>query len=102
MQKNRSQSLAAAGYQQISQDDADQASFSDTCDRSDRLDAEISPTPLPYGAIAALCLGRVAEGILFSLIFPYINSMIHELGVPEKDVGKWSALAVSIVPGLTD
>lgn len=55
-------------------------------------------TPLPYAPIAALCLGRIVEGMMFSLIFPYINAMVHDLGVAEEDVGKWSAAAVSHRP----
>jgi MFS family permease len=42
-------------------------------------------------------MGRIAEGMLFSLIFPYINAMVHELGVAEENVGKWSAAAVSML-----
>jgi hypothetical protein len=52
-------------------------------------------TPLPYAPIIALSLGRIAEGLLYSVIFPYVNQLVSELGVPDKDVGKWSAAAVS-------
>jgi hypothetical protein len=51
-------------------------------------------TPLPYAQILALCLGRIAEGMMFTIILPYINEMVHVMGV-KGDVGKWSAAAVS-------
>lgn len=51
-------------------------------------------TPLPYAQILALCLGRIAEGMMFTIILPYINEMVHSMGVKEEDVGKWSAAAV--------
>jgi hypothetical protein len=54
-------------------------------------------TPLPYSPIIALCLSRVAEGMMFSVILPYINEMVHGMGVEEEDVGRWSAAAVSLV-----
>lgn len=57
-------------------------------------------TPLPYSPIIALCLSRIAEGMMFSVVLPYINEMVHGMGVKEEDVGKWSAAAVS--PALTD
>lgn len=58
-------------------------------------------TPLPYPSIIALCLGRVAEGLMFSVILPYINEMVHSMGVASENVGKWSAAAVSLsYPGL--
>lgn len=53
-------------------------------------------TPLPYLPIVALALGRVAEGLMYSVCFPYINKLISELGVRDEDVGKWSAAAVSL------
>lgn len=55
---------------------------------------EDEPTPLPYPPIIALCAGRVVEGLIFSVIFPYINAQVHDIGVAEEDVGKWSAAAV--------
>ena len=60
-------------------------------------DKPVQPTvtPLPYRSILALCLGRVADGMMFTIILPYINEMVHGMGVDEEDVGKWSAAAVS-------
>ena len=57
-------------------------------------------TPLPYPAIIALCMGRFAEGLMFGVILPYINEMVHGMGVKQEDLGKWSAAAVS--SGLPD
>lgn len=44
---------------------------------SDCIDDKHESTPLPYPSIIALCLGRVAEGMMFSVILPYINEMVH-------------------------
>lgn len=52
-------------------------------------------TPVPYAKMSSLFVSRVAEGMIYSVILPYINEMIHGLGVAEKDVGVWSATAVS-------
>lgn len=60
-----------------------------------RQDASHPPNPLPYPIIFALCMGRFAEGLMFGVILPYINEMVHGMGVKEADLGKWSAAAVS-------
>ena len=54
-------------------------------------------TPLPYPQILALCLGRIAEGMMFTVILPYINQMVHLMGVKEENVGRWSAAAVCLL-----
>lgn len=54
-------------------------------------------TPVPYLKLLPLCIARVAEGMIGSVIFPYINEMILSFGVNENDVGVWSAIAVSLV-----
>lgn len=54
-------------------------------------------TPVPYMKLFPLCLSRLSEGFIYSVVFPYINQMIHEMGIEEKKVGVWSATAVSIV-----
>lgn len=54
-------------------------------------------TPVPYTKLLPLCLARIAEGMMFSIIFPYVNEMILSFGVNENDVGIWSAIAVSRV-----
>ncbi|GMK59936.1 hypothetical protein CspeluHIS016_0901530 [Cutaneotrichosporon spelunceum] len=53
------------------------------------------PTPLPVLKILPLCIARMAEGLIFAVIFPYINEMMHDMGVPEESVGLWSATAES-------
>jgi hypothetical protein len=52
-------------------------------------------TPTPYAKLLPLCLARIAEGMVGSIIFPYVNEMILSFGVNENDVGIWSAIAVS-------
>lgn len=56
-------------------------------------------TPVPYLKALPLLLSRVSEGLVFSVIFPYINEMFLSFGVPEKSVGVWSATAVSLICG---
>lgn len=58
---------------------------------------KMDPNPVPYKKIFPLCLSRMAEGMIYSIIFPYINEMIRGLGVEEKKVGVWSAMAVSVL-----
>lgn len=67
----------------------------DTSHTLEHDDTTSKAIPLPYGPIIALSLGRIAEGLLYSVIFPYVNQLVSELGVPEEDVGRWSAAAVS-------
>lgn len=55
-------------------------------------------TDVPYLKLLPLCIARIAEGMIGSVIFPYINEMILSFGVNENDVGVWSAVAVSIPP----
>ncbi|KAI9635727.1 major facilitator superfamily domain-containing protein [Dioszegia hungarica] len=50
---------------------------------------------VPYVKIFPLCLSRVAEGMIFAVILPYINEMIRGFGVEEKKVGVYSAMAES-------
>lgn len=52
-------------------------------------------TDVPYLKLLPLCIARIAEGMIGSVIFPYINEMILSFGVNEKNVGVWSAVAVS-------
>ena len=52
-------------------------------------------TAVPYLKLLPLCIARIAEGMIGSVIFPYINEMILSFGVNEKNVGVWSAVAVS-------
>lgn len=52
-------------------------------------------TPVPYAKLLPLCLARSAEGMIASIIMPYVNEMILSFGVNENDVGIWSAIAVS-------
>ena len=57
----------------------------------------IVKTPLPFLKILPLLIARCSEGLIYSVILPYINEMIHSFGVPEKSVGVWSATAVSFI-----
>ncbi|WWD22504.1 hypothetical protein CI109_106997 [Kwoniella shandongensis] len=52
-------------------------------------------TPLPYLKILPLLIQRWSEGLTYAIIFPYINEMVHSMGVEEKSVGVWSATAES-------
>lgn len=52
-------------------------------------------TPVPYLKLLPLLISRLSEGLVYSVIFPYINEMILSFGVAEKSVGVWSATAVS-------
>lgn len=58
-------------------------------------DPPTTATPVPYAQILPLCLSRIAEGIIFTVVYPYINEMIQRMGVEERSVGVWSAMAVS-------
>lgn len=63
---------------------------------ADELDEDVKVTPLPYVKILSLSVSRISEGLIYSVILPYINECIHRMGVPEEDVGVWSATAVSL------
>lgn len=52
-------------------------------------------TAVPYAKLLPLCLTRIAEGMIFAIIMPYINEMILSFGVDENDVGIWSSIAAS-------
>ncbi|WVQ78344.1 hypothetical protein IAT38_000429 [Cryptococcus sp. DSM 104549] len=55
-------------------------------------------TPLPVAQIAVLMTVRLAEPISYTVIFPFINQMVEELGVtdnPDK-VGFYSGLVESV------
>jgi hypothetical protein len=56
---------------------------------------EYKVTPLPHVKILSLAVSRISEGLIYSVILPYINECIHRMGVPEEEVGVWSATAVS-------
>ncbi|WVQ76195.1 hypothetical protein IAR50_005857 [Cryptococcus sp. DSM 104548] len=52
-------------------------------------------TPVPYLKLFPLLVQRWSEGMTYAIIFPYINEMVHSMGVEEKEVGVWSAIAES-------
>ncbi|WRT63848.1 uncharacterized protein IL334_000773 [Kwoniella shivajii] len=52
-------------------------------------------TPVPYSKLAPLLVQRWSEGLTYAIVFPYINQMILDMGVEEKSVGVWSAIAES-------
>ncbi|KAK8845553.1 hypothetical protein IAR55_006268 [Kwoniella newhampshirensis] len=52
-------------------------------------------TPVPYLKLLPLLVQRWSEGFTYAVIFPYINEMIHSMGIEEKSVGVWSATAES-------
>ncbi|KAG9087322.1 hypothetical protein FS749_002997, partial [Ceratobasidium sp. UAMH 11750] len=51
-------------------------------------------TPLPVRQLFVLCLTRIAEPISFSVIFPFVNQMVEEIGVTDdpKTIGYYSGL----------
>lgn len=51
-------------------------------------------TPLPYMKMLPLIVARLSEGLIYSVIFPYINEMVRDFGIPEEKVGVWSSMAV--------
>ncbi|KAF8726562.1 Major Facilitator Superfamily, partial [Rhizoctonia solani] len=55
-------------------------------------------TPLPVKQVIVLCLMRFAEPISFSVIFPFVNQMIEELGVTSdpKELGYFSGLVEGV------
>ncbi|XAO26623.1 hypothetical protein I312_105461 [Cryptococcus bacillisporus CA1280] len=54
-------------------------------------------TPVPYLKLFPLLIQRWSEGVTYGVIFPYINEMIHSMGMEEKSVGVWSATAESVM-----
>lgn len=64
----------------------------------DTLVTPTRPTSLPYYRILPLLIARLAEGMTYTIIFPYINDMIHSFGVKEQDVGYYAGLVVSSKP----
>ncbi|WVQ78021.1 hypothetical protein IAT38_000102 [Cryptococcus sp. DSM 104549] len=52
-------------------------------------------TPVPYAKLLPLLVQRWGEGLTYAIIFPYINEMVHSMGVEESKVGLWSATAES-------
>lgn len=55
-------------------------------------------TPLPVKQLFVLCLMRFAEPISFSVIFPFVNQMIEEIGVTNdpKAIGYYSGLVEGV------
>ncbi|KAL5632163.1 hypothetical protein ACGC1H_000243 [Rhizoctonia solani] len=55
-------------------------------------------TPLPTKQLVALCLMRFAEPVSFSVIFPFINQMIEEVGVTNdpKAIGYYSGFVEGV------
>ena len=51
---------------------------------------------LPAGQILCLCYARLLEPVAFFSIFPFINQMISEFGIPEENVGFYSGLVESL------
>ncbi|WVQ80872.1 hypothetical protein IAT38_002979 [Cryptococcus sp. DSM 104549] len=54
-------------------------------------------TPVPYVKLIPLLIQRWSEGLTYAVIFPYINEMVHSMGVEEQSVGVWSAVAESVM-----
>lgn len=69
----------------------------DAFDLLGRLEDSTSqyPTPLPILRILPLLLQRAAEGLTFTVIFPYINDMLLSFGIKEQDLGFYAGLVVS-------
>ncbi|ODN96307.1 hypothetical protein I350_08329 [Cryptococcus amylolentus CBS 6273] len=76
------------------------------CDLSDHISEDDTPsvkthptvpsrTPVPYLKLFPLLVQRWSEGMTYAVIFPYINEMVHSMGVEETQVGVWSAIAES-------
>nr|XP_019013583.1 uncharacterized protein I206_01653 [Kwoniella pini CBS 10737]OCF52364.1 hypothetical protein I206_01653 [Kwoniella pini CBS 10737] len=69
-----------------------------------RMDSLMSPssrkgkTPLPFAQIAVLMGTRLAEPIAYTVIFPFVNQMVEELGVTDNPdrVGFYSGLVESV------
>ncbi|KAF8607066.1 MFS general substrate transporter, partial [Ceratobasidium sp. AG-I] len=55
-------------------------------------------TPLPVRQLFVLCLIRFAEPISFSVIFPFVNQMIEEIGVTDdpKAIGYYSGFVEGV------
>lgn len=51
-------------------------------------------TPLPILRIMPLLLQRAAEGMTFTIIFPYVNDMLLSFGVEERELGFYAGLVV--------
>ncbi|CAE6364898.1 unnamed protein product [Rhizoctonia solani] len=53
---------------------------------------KLKRTPLPLKQLVVLCLMRFSEPVSFSVIFPFVNQMIEELGVTKdpKAIGYYS------------
>ncbi|KAG8753536.1 hypothetical protein FRC11_007326, partial [Ceratobasidium sp. 423] len=65
----------------------------DAADNGCHLEATAQQrTPLPMKQVLVLCLMRFAEPISLSVIFPFVNQMIEELGVTSdpKELGYYS------------
>ena len=59
------------------------------------IEDELPTTPLPVARILPLLIGRISEGLTYTVIFPYINAMLLSFGVQEEKVGFWSGVVVS-------
>ncbi|WWD10081.1 hypothetical protein V865_008214 [Kwoniella europaea PYCC6329] len=74
--------------------------------RKMRMNSPISPsrmkakgqTPLPFAQIAVLMGVRLAEPIAYTVIFPFVNQMVEELGVTDNPdrIGFYSGLVESV------
>jgi hypothetical protein len=48
----------------------------------------------PWVAMAPLLVSRVAEGVAFTVVYPYMPQLMRDLGVKDTQVGVYAALAV--------
>jgi hypothetical protein len=54
--------------------------------------------PLPKVQIFLLCFAKLTEPITFFSIFPFVNKMIHDLGIKEANVGFYAGVIVCLCP----
>lgn len=52
--------------------------------------------PLPKGQLALLVFARFVEPVAFFSIWPYVNAMVHETGVPDSQTGFYVGLVESL------
>lgn len=62
--------------------------------RSCQLLRTTMDSTFPWASLIPLLISRMAEGVAFTVVYPYMPQLMRDLGVVDTQVGTYAALAV--------